>query len=76
MSAATLPPRSQYFMKPFNPEEWDEIFAPLKEGMEEIHEVLQSKTSTSMSLPPKSLAQPSIGHIEDSQIVRGPIYSD
>ena len=67
MSAATLPPRSQYFMKPFTPEEWDEIFAPLKEDMEEIHEVLQSKTSTSMSLPPKSLAQPSIGHIEDSQ---------
>ena len=67
MSAATLPPRSQTFLKPFSPEEWDEIFAPLKEGFEEIHEILQSKTSTSMSLPPKSLAQPSIGHIQDSQ---------
>ena len=54
-------------MKPFTPEEWDEIFAPLKEGFEEMHEIPQSKTSTSMSLPPESLAQPSIGHIQDPQ---------
>ena len=62
-------------MKPFTPEEWDEIFAPLKGMEEEIHEILregmeeilQSKTSTSMSLPPESLAQPSIGHIQDPQ---------
>ena len=62
-------------MKPFTPEEWDEIFAPLKGMEEEIHEILregmeeilQSKTSTSLSLPPESLAQPSIGHIQDPQ---------
>ena len=67
MSNATLPPRSQYFMKPFSPEEWDEIFAPLREGMEEIHGILQSKTYTSKSLPPKSLEQPSVNGVQDSQ---------
>ena len=34
---------------------------------EEIHEILQSKTSTSMSLPPKSLEQPSVCESQDSQ---------
>ena len=67
MSNATLPPRSQTFMKPFSPEEWDEIFAPLREGMEEIHEILQTKTSTSKSLPPKSLEQPSVSEVQDTQ---------
>ena len=66
MSNATLPPRS-HFMKPFSPEEWDEIFAPLRKGMEEIHEIPQSKTSTSKSLPPKSLEQPSVSEVQDSQ---------
>ena len=67
MSAATLPPCSQTTLRPFSPEEWGEIFAPLRDGIEEILEIMQSKTSTSMSLPPKSLAQPSIGHIQDFQ---------
>ena len=68
MSAATLPPYSRTTLRfVFSPEEWDEIFAPVKQCMKEIHGMLQSKTSTSMSLPPKSQAQPSIGHIQDSQ---------
>ena len=55
MSAATLPPCSQTTLRfVFSPEELDEIFAPVKQCMDEI---LQNKITASKSLPTKSLAK-------------------